>query len=60
MIKFLVYQINKFTGISGDVKETEKYFDGKLIETLGIKNNIAERSWEDFNFIKFSFSEITK
>lgn len=60
MIKLLVYQINKFTGISGDVKETEKYFDGKLIETLAIKNNIAERSWEDFNFIKFAFSEITK
>lgn len=37
MIKLLVYQINKFTGISGDVKETEKYFEGKLIETLGIK-----------------------
>ncbi|WP_408633929.1 IS1634 family transposase [Mycoplasmopsis anatis] len=74
MIKFLVYQINKFTGLSGDdkftvekiisimrdVKETEKYFDGKLIETLEIKNNITEQSWEDFNLIKFAFNEITK
>ncbi|EGS28989.1 hypothetical protein [Mycoplasmopsis anatis] len=43
-----------------DVKETEKYFDGKLIETLEIKNNITEQSWEDFNLIKFAFSKITK
>lgn len=38
------------------LKKQKKYFDGKLIETLAIKNNITEQSWEDFDFIKFAFS----
>lgn len=74
MIKFLVYQVNKHTGLSEkdrftvekitsimkDVKEVKRYYDGKLIESLEIKNSITEQSWDDFNFIKLIFSEIKK
>lgn len=72
MIKFLVFQINNWTGLSDkdkftveklisvmkDVKKAEKYYDGKLIESLEIKNTNTEQSWNDFNLIKLIFSEI--
>lgn len=74
MIKFLVYQVNKHTGLSEkdrftvekitsimkDVKEAERYYDGKLIESFEIKNSITEQSWDDFNLIKHIFGEIKK